>query len=151
MGKSIVFAPPEETIDNSLDARKYLHRLSERLPIERRDYEEAEALTVTADLDSVAVLSALSALELQSGYMEVELDTVFGPEELIRRLREAVGERFPVVAVVDDAYSDYITRSYLKAGASAVVGTSGALFGVVTSRMRGWQQIVPYFNAFPSA
>ena len=80
--------------------------------------------------------------------MEVQLDTLFEAQELLKRLREELPEDFPIVAVVDDAYSDYVMGSYLKAGASAVVGTSGDLFGVVVSRLGGLEQLFPYINAF---
>jgi hypothetical protein len=49
---------------------------------------------------------------------------------------------------VDDAYSDYVMSSFIRAGASAVVGTSGDLFGAVMSRLRTWQQLFPYLNVF---
>jgi hypothetical protein len=151
MKKAIVFTPPDEVIDDSLDARQCLDRLNRRLELERRSYQEVDGeLSIEEGVESVAVLTGLSALELSSGYMEMELDTIFRPQELLERLRRAVPEDFPLVAVVDDAYSDYITSVCLRAGASAVVGTSGALFGIVTSRIGSWSEIAPYINAFES-
>lgn len=147
-----MFAPSDATIDQSLDARKCLGRLARHLTVERRPYPAAEDdLRVEPGFESVAVLAGLSGLALDSGYMEMELDTIFVPQNLLRRLRGVLEADFPLVAIVDDAYSGYITAAYLKAGASAVVGASGALFGVVTSRIGGWEQITPYINAFPSA
>jgi hypothetical protein len=151
MAKAILFAPSDEVIDSSIGARQYVRRCGRRLELERHGYQDAaDDLSAAAEADSVAVLTGLSALELESGYMEMELDTVFEPQELLGKLRDGLPEDFPIVAVVDDAYSDYITASYLKAGASAVVGTSGALFGVVTSRLRTWTDILPYINAYES-
>jgi len=151
MPKAILFAPSDDVIDNSVGARQYVRRCDRRLQLERHGYHDAtDALQGAARADSVAVLTGLSALELESGYMEMELDTVFEPQELLGKLRGSLPADFPVVAIVDDAYSDYITASYLKAGASAVVGTSGALFGVVTSRLRTWNDILPYINAYES-
>ncbi|MFO8007433.1 MAG: hypothetical protein R6V05_06820 [Candidatus Brocadiia bacterium] len=149
MESAVLYAPAEDVIDSSLDARKYVRRLARRLDVVRRPYAAIED-GLPAQAESVAVLAGLSALELESGYMEMELDTIFEPQELLRRIRDAMPDQFPIVAVVDDAYSDYITASYLRAGASAVVGTSGALFGVVTSRLASWDQITPYFNAYRS-
>lgn len=149
MAKAILFIPSEEAIDRSLDARSYVNRLSKRLELEKRSYDASEQVQgVEENVESVAVLSALSALELESGYMEMELDTIFRPQELLGNLRRALGREFPIVAIVDDAYSDYIMSAYVKAGATAVVGTSGDLFGVVLSRMKSWDQLFPYINAF---
>ncbi len=149
MPKAILFIPSEEAIDRSLDARKCVTRLCRRLEVDRRLYDEAaELLGLDGGVDSVGVLSGLSALEFDSGYMEMELDTIFKPQELLGKLRQELPEDFPVVAIVDDAYSDYIMSAYLKAGASAVVGTSGDLFGMVTSRLRSLEQLFPYLNVF---
>ncbi len=151
MAKTILFSPPDETVDNSIGARQYMRRCARRMNLERRGYADGDdILTGLQQADSVAVLTGLSALELESGYMEMELDTVFQPQELLGRLREVLPEDFPVIAIVDDAYSDYITASYLRAGASAVVGTSGALFGVVISRIRSWADLLPFINAYES-
>ncbi len=149
MHKAVLYAPDDEVIDSSLDARKYVRRLAGRVAVERRPYAAAQE-GPPEGAESVAVLAGLSALELESGYMEMGLDTVFEPQKLLRQLRDELPDDFPIVAVVDDAYSEYITASYLRAGASAVVGTSGALFGVVTSRLGSWDQILPYVNAYPS-
>jgi hypothetical protein len=149
MSKAILFTPSDEAIDRSLDARQYVRRLSRRLDVERRSYDAADALEIEEGVESVAVLSGLSALELESGYMEMELDTIFRPQELLGRLREALPADFPLVAIVDDAYSDYIMSAYLKAGASAVVGTSGDLFGVVVARVNDWRRLFAYMNVFP--
>jgi len=151
MTKAILFVPSEETIDASLDARRYVSRLSRRLELETRRYDMNENTVVGDDMDSVAVLAALSSLELESGYMEMELDTVFRPQELLGKLRGILPADFPIVAIVDDAYSDYLMSVYLKAGASAVVGTSGDLFGLVTSRFKNLDQLFPYINSFPGA
>lgn len=149
MPKAILFIPSEEAIDRSLDARSYVNRLSKRLELDKRSYDASEQVQgVEENVESVAVLSALSALELESGYMEMELDTIFRPQELLGNLRRVLGREFPIVAIVDDAYSDYIMSAYVKAGATAVVGTSGDLFGVVLSRMKSWDQLFPYINAF---
>jgi len=146
---AILFIPSEEAIDRSLDARKCVTRLCRRLEVDRRLYDEAaESLGLDEGIDSVGVLSGLSALEFDSGYMEMELDTIFKPQELLSKLRRELPEDFPVVAIVDDAYSDYIMSAYLKAGASAVVGTSGDLFGMVTSRLRSLDRLFPYLNVF---
>jgi hypothetical protein len=149
MNKAILYTPSDEAIDRSLDARKYVNRLSKRLSLERRRYDTgAEPAAMGPDVDSVAVLAGLSALELESGYVEMELDTVFRPQELVAKLRSTVGRDFAIVAIVDDAYSDYVMSSFIRAGASAVVGTSGDLFGAVMSRLRTWQQLFPYLNVF---
>ena len=147
MTKAILFVPSEEIIDASLDARRYVNRLSRRLELETRRYDTDENTAVGDDVDSVAVLAGLSGLELESGYIEMELDTVFQPQELLGELRAMLPEDFPIVAVVDDAYSDYLMSVYLKAGASAVVGTSGDLFGLVTSRFKSLEKLFPYVNA----
>ena len=55
---------------------------------------------------SVAVLAGLSELARASGYMEMELDTIFEPQRMLGGLRTALGPDFPVVAIADDAYSD---------------------------------------------
>ena len=147
----LIFGPSDDVIDKSLDARSYLDRLAQRAELDRRDYDAAQGDgAVPDDCDAVAVLGGLSALQRESGYMEVGLDTVFGPQELLEGLRPRLPEQMPLVAVVDDAYSDYITASCLKAGASAVVGTSGALFGVVSSRIARWEQLVPFINVYRS-
>ncbi len=147
----VIFAPSDEAIDASLDARSYLDRLAQRAELDRRGYEKArEDVPGPGDCDAVAVLGGLSSLERESGYMEVELDSVFGPQTLLRELRARLPDELPLVAVVDDAYSDYITASCLKAGASAVIGTSGALFGVVTSRIGRWEQLAPFINVYSS-
>jgi len=149
MPKAILFIPSEEAIDRSLDARKCVTRLCRRLEVDRRLYDEAaESVGLDEGVDSVGVLSGLSALEFDSGYMEMELDTIFKPQELLSKLRQELPEDFPVLAIVDDAYSDYIMSAYLKAGASAVVGTSGDLFAMVTSRLRSMDQLFPYLNVF---
>ena len=149
MPKAILFIPSEEAIDRSLDARKCVTRLCRRFEVDRRLYDEAsESLGLDGGVESVGVLSGLSALEFDSGYMEMELDTIFKPQELLGKLRQELPEDFPVVAIVDDAYSDYIMSAYLKAGASAVVGTSGDLFGMVTSRLCSLEQLFPYLNVF---
>jgi len=149
MPKVVLFIPSEEAIDRSLDARKCVTRLCRRLEVDRRLYDEAsESVGLDEEVDSMGVLSGLSALEFDSGYMEMELDTIFKPQELLSKLRQGLPEDFPVVAIVDDAYSDYIMSAYLKAGASAVVGTSGDLFGMVTSRLRSLEQLFPYLNVF---
>ena len=149
MRKAILFAPSREAIDASLDARRYANRLSRRLELAVRPYEVNEGSLAWDDVDSLSVLAGLSALELESGYMEMELDTVFKPQELLGKLRGVLSADFPVVAIVDDAYSDYLMSVYLKAGASAVVGTSGDLFGLVTSRFKSLDQLFPYINSFP--
>ena len=149
MRKAILFAPSREAIDASLDARRYVNRLSRRLELAVRPYEVNEGSLAWDDVDSLSVLAGLSALELESGYMEMELDTVFKPQELLGKLRGVLSADFPVVAIVDDAYSDYLMSVYLKAGASAVVGTSGDLFGLVTSRFKSLDQLFPYINSFP--
>ena len=152
MDKAILFTPSEEAIDRSLDARKYVTRLKRRLDVETRCYDTrgpAPSLDGMRGADSVAVMAGLSSLELESGYMEMELDTIFQPQELLSRLRGGLPQDFPVIAIVDDAYSDYVMVAFVKAGASAVVGTSGDLFGLVTSRLRSWEQLFPYINAFP--
>ncbi|KPK62273.1 MAG: hypothetical protein AMK73_06410 [Planctomycetes bacterium SM23_32] len=149
MSRAILYTPSDEAVDRSLDARTYVQRLSRRLEVQRRFYDAAaEDLEIPGDVESVAVLSGLSALELASGYMEMELDTIFRPQELLGKLREELAADFVVVAVVDDAYSDYLMSAYLKAGASAVVGTSGDLFGVVVSRVSDWRHLFPYMNVF---
>ncbi len=153
MAKVLLFIPSEEAIDRSLDARKCVNRLSRRMDVDRRLYDAAaDAVAGSAafagEFDSVAVLSGLSALEFESGYMEMALDTIFKPQELLGKLRQELPEDFPVVAIVDDAYSDYIMSPYLKAGASAVVGTNGDLFGLITSRVRSLDQLFPYLNVF---
>ncbi len=147
MSGIILFAPSDELIDSSLGARQYLQRLRKLTALERRPFPEPEDdLPERGDARSVAVLAGLSSLELSSGYMEMEIDTIFEPQELLKRLRAALPGDYPVIAVVDDAYSDYILRSYVKAGASAVVGTSGVLFGLVTSRLCSWDDVTPYIN-----
>jgi hypothetical protein len=149
MAKAVLFSPPEDAVNSSVGARAYLRRLSGRLDLERRDYRAAdEDLVIGSDVQSVAVLSGLSGLVLGSGYMEVELDTVFRPQELLRKVRAGLRPDFPIVAIMDDAYSDYIFATFVRAGATAVVGTSGELFGAVLSRMRDWDQITPYINVF---
>lgn len=151
MSSAILYTPPDQIIDNSLDARKYIERLEGRVDLDKRPYpESSEELAGPEEADSVAVLGGLSSLELSSGYMEVELDTIFEPADLLRELRDALPVEYPLFAVVDDAYSDYILKSYLRAGASAVLGTSGVLFGVVTARMGSWNDLVPYINVFRS-
>jgi len=100
MTKAILFVPSEETIDASLDARRYVSRLSRRLELETRRYDMNENTVVGDDMDSVAVLAALSSLELESGYMEMELDTVFRPQELLGKLRGILPADFPIVAIV---------------------------------------------------
>jgi len=149
MRKAILFTPSQEAIDASLDARRYVSRLSRRLELETRRYDTNENIEVGDDVDSVAVLAALSSLQLESGYMEMELDTVFRPQELLGKLRGILPADFPIVAIVDDAYSSYLMSVYLKAGASAVVGTNGDLFGLVTSRFKSLDQLFPYINSFP--
>jgi hypothetical protein len=150
MPKAILLVPSEEAIDRSLDARAYVTRLSKRLDVARGYYgSSGELPAIGDDVASVGVLSGLSALELESGYVEMELDSIFRPQEMLGTLRKSLGREFPIVAIVDDAYSDYIMSSFIKAGATAVVGTSGDLFGVVLSRMKSWDQVLPYINAFP--
>jgi len=150
MAKTILFVPSEEAIDRSLDARSYVSRLTKRLDVVTRYYDpSAEDLSVPEDAHSVAVLTGLSSLELESGYMEMDLDTIVKPQEMVGKLRATLPRQFPIVAVVDDAYSDYVMSAFIRAGASAVVGTSGDLFGIVVSRLQGWDQVVPYINAFP--
>jgi len=148
MTKVIVFSPSQEAIDNSLGARKYVTRLARHLEVEHRDYGAASEGVSPEGLHSVAVMAGLSGLLLQSGYVETELDTVFEPQEILRHLRETMPRDFPIVAVVDDAYSDYLMATYLRAGASAVVGTAGQLFGIVLSRISGWDEIGPYINQY---
>jgi len=151
MSKALLFAPPDKEVDRSLDARKCIERLKGRFKLDRRGYPGPDQeLKVPTDAESVGVLAGLSGLMRQSGYMEMDLDTIFEPEQLLRRLRDELSGQFPIVALVDDAYSDYIMATYLKAGASAVVGANGSLFGIVTARIRAWDEIVPYINAFPS-
>jgi len=78
MSRAILYTPSDEAVDRSLDARTYVQRLSRRLEVQRRFYDAAaEDLEIPGDVESVAVLSGLSALELASGYMEMELDTIF--------------------------------------------------------------------------
>ncbi len=149
MATAVVFSPSEESVSNSIGARNYLNRLAKKLDIENRTYRSLrEGMELPEDVHSVAVMAGLSDLMLQSGYMEMELDTVFEPQELLKTLREMLPPEFPVIAVVDDVYSDYIMATYLKSGASAVVGTDGQLFGVVVSRLGSWDQIGPYINQF---
>lgn len=151
MDKAILFVPSDEAIDRSLDARSYVTRLRRRIQVETRRYDE-RGLVALDDVSaggSVAVLAGLSSLELDSGYVEMELDTIFQPQELLGKLRAALSQDFPIIAIVDDAYSDYVMVAFVKAGASAVVGTSGDLFGVVTSRLRRWDDIFPYINVYP--
>lgn len=150
MAEAILFVPSEEAIDRSLDARRYVKRLAKHLDVTTRYYDPAaQDLSMPEGVHSVAILTGLSSLELESGYMEMELDTIFKPQEMVGKLRAALPRDFPIVAIVDDAYSDYVMSAFIKAGASAVVGTSGDLFGVVVSRLGGWEQLVPYMNAFP--
>ena len=152
MKKATLFIPSEEAVDRSTGARAYVNRLGKRLDLVRRPYPRSEdEVAVEEDVESVAVLAGLSSLELESGYMEMDLDTIFVPEELVRKLRAALPEAFPIVAVVDDVYSDYLMSAYLKAGASAVVGVGGDLFGVVTWRIADWEQLYPYINVFSRA
>jgi len=101
MRKAILFTPSQEAIDASLDARRYVSRLSRRLELETRRYDTNENIEVGDDVDSVAVLAALSSLQLESGYMEMELDTVFRPQELLGKLRGILPADFPIVAIVD--------------------------------------------------
>ncbi|MCK4284508.1 MAG: hypothetical protein KAX44_09345, partial [Candidatus Brocadiae bacterium] len=109
-------------------------------PLENGAFEE--------DVASVAVMAGLSSLEIESGYVEMELDTIFKPQEIVRKLRTILPDNVPVVAIVDDAYSDYMLVTYLKAGAAAVVGTSGDLFGMVLSRVSERDRLWPYANVF---
>jgi len=149
MRKAVLFAPSEDTINRSLDARSYVARLKRRLDLETRRYDTSSELSpIGAQAESVAVLAGLSSLELESGYVEMELDTVFRPQELLAKLRGMLPKGFLIVAIVDDAYSDYIMSAYLRAGASAVVGTSGDLFGLIAPRVPSWEQLFPYINAF---
>ena len=148
MARAILYMPSGDEFIGSADLRKYLNRLSRRLQLERREYRAAEELEIPQDVDSVAVLGGVSGLLLESGYMEMELEQVFRPQELLRRLRGRLPEDFAVVGIVDDTYSDYIMATYLKAGASAVVGTEGQLFGLVRSRIKDWKYITPYINVF---
>ena len=151
MAKVVVFSPSREAVDGSLEARKYVSRLSRRLEVEHRDYKSAaDGADIGSDVHSIAVLAGLSGLLLQSGYMEMELDSLFEPQELLKKLRGALPRDFPIVAVVDDAYSDYIMATFVRAGASAVVGTGGQLFGVVLSRLHSWDDLGPYINQFRS-
>ena len=150
MSNAVLFVPSEEAIDRSLDARSYVKRLAKHLDVTTRYYDpSAEDLSMPQGVHSAAVLTGLSSLELESGYMEMELDTIFKPQELVGKLRADVPRDFPIIAIVDDAYSDYVMSAFIKAGASAVVGTSGDLFGVVISRLGSWDQLAPYINAFP--
>ena len=149
MAKAVLFIPTEEAIDRSLDARQCVTRLKKRLTIDQRPYGgDFGDLPGAEDVDSVAVLAGLSALEFDSGYMEMDLDTILQPQELLGTLRSALPDDFPIIAIVDDAFSDYIMSAYLKAGASAVVGTSGDLFGAVTSRIPRWEMLYPYMNVY---
>ena len=150
MSKAVLFVPSEEAIDRSLDARRYVKRLAKSLDLTTRYYDPAvQDLSMPQGAHSAVVLTGLSSLELESGYVEMELDTIFKPQEIVGKLRAALPRDFPIVAVVDDAYSDYVMSAFIKAGASAVAGTSGDLFGVVISRLKSWDQLVPYINAFP--
>ena len=150
MSEAVLYVPSQEAIDRSLDARRYVKRLEKHLDVETRYYDPSLAEPELPETgSSVAVLTGLSSLELESGYMEMDLDTIFKPQEIVGKLRAALGRDFPIVAIVDDAYSDYVMSAFIKAGASAVVGTSGELFGVVVSRLGSWDQLVPYINAFP--
>lgn len=150
MSEAVLFVPSEEAIDRSLDARRYVKRLAKNLDLTTRYYDPSlQDLSMPQGAHSAAVLTGLSSLELESGYMEMELDTIFKPQEIVGKLRAALPRDFPIVAIVDDAYSDYVMSAFIKAGASAVVGTCGDLFGVVISRLAGWEQLVPYINAFP--
>jgi len=151
MARALVFGPSKEAIDSSLEARKYVRRLSRKLQIEHLDYEvDLGGVPIGDEVHSVAVLAGLSGLMLESGYMETELDTVFEPQELLKKLRARLPRDFPILAIVDDVYSDYIMATYIRAGASAVVGTGGQLFGVVQSRLRSWDDLEPYINQFRS-
>ncbi len=147
--KVVIYIPSEGTVDGSLDARRYISRLSAAVDLTTRHYDEATGeRAAEQDADSLAVLAGLSTLEPTSGYVEMQLDTVFQPQEMLEKLRAALPKDFPIVVVVDDAYSDYLMSVYLKAGASAVVGTSGDLFGLVTSRLRSLEEVFPYINVF---
>ena len=145
--KAVLFIPSEEALDRSLDAQKYVNKLEHQLELERRFYDAPlENGAVEEDVASVAVMAGLSSLELESGYVEMEIDTIFEPQEIVRKLRTILPDNVPIVAIVDDAYSDYMLVTYLKAGASAVVGTSGGLFGMVLSRASERDRIWPYAN-----
>lgn len=151
MARAIVFSPSQEAIDRSLEARAYVNRLSKRIHVEHRDYGSAvDEGIIGGDVRSVAVLAGLSGLRLQSGYMEMEFDAIFKPREILEELRVVLPGDFPLVSIVDDVYSDYLMATYLRAGASVVVGTGGQLFGIVMSRVRGWDDIGPYINRFES-
>jgi hypothetical protein len=151
MKKTILLVPSPEAVDRSVDARYYVDRLRKRLEVEYCTYQSAtEGFEVPDDADSVGLMVGLISLELDSGYMETELEHIFRPQELLAQLRSGVADDYPLVAIVDDAYSDYMLSALLKAGASAVVGTSGELFGIVLSRLTSWEQVYPYMNVFPS-
>jgi len=152
MKKAVLFAPSNEAIDRSLDGRAYVARLKRRLELEMRRYDASTDVSpIAPDVESVCILAGLSSLEIESGYVEMELDTVFRPQELLGKLRGVLPKDFLIVAVVDDAYSDYIMSAYLRAGASAVVGTSGDLFGLMAYRVTSWERLFPYINAFGRA
>lgn len=151
MKKTLLLVPSKEAVDRSVDARYYVDRLGKRLQVEYCTYQSAlEGFTAPDDAESVALVVGLVSLELDSGYMETELDSIFQPQELLTKLRAGVAPDFPLIAIVDDAYSGYMLSALLKAGASAVVGTSGELFGIVLSRLTSWEQVYPYMNVFPS-
>ena len=60
MKKAILFAPSDETIDASLDARDYVEGLSRKLDLETRPYDEAGLRHVVCGAAaSVAVLAGL--------------------------------------------------------------------------------------------
>ncbi len=147
--KAVLFIPSEEAVDRSLDARKYVNKLERQLELEHRFYDAPlENGAVEEDVASVAVMVGLSSLDPDSGYVEMEVDTILEPQEIVRKLRTILPDNVPVVTIVDDAYSDYMLVTYLKAGAAAVVGTSGDLFGMVLSRMSERDRIWPYANVF---
>jgi hypothetical protein len=149
MPRTLVYGPSDEAIDKSLGAREYLEFLSARMDLERRPYPTRdEPLVIEGEFDSVCVLTGLSSLQKISGYMEMDLDTIFEPRDLLDALRDALPPTYLIVAVVDDSYSQYLMQTYLKAGASAVVGTAGDLFGMVTGRLSDIDLLLPYINAY---
>jgi hypothetical protein len=149
MKKVTLFIPSEEAVDRSFGARQYARRLAKRVELDRRYYKDAiRNPEIAADADAAGLFAGLASLDVDSGYMETDLDEIFRPQELITKLRAKLGPSFPIVAVVDDTHSDYIMSVYLKAGATAVCGVQGDLFGIVLSRMGDWSDIYPFLNVF---
>jgi hypothetical protein len=149
MPRLVAFCPPEEAIDSSLDARKFMDKLASRVDLRNVSIDTPpDEIDSLQQAHSVCVVAGLSSLEPESGYMEMGLNGIFEPKDVLSSLREALPERYPLVAIVDDAYSRYLMSAYLRAGASAVVGTNGTLFGLVRSRLHNLRELLPYINAY---